>query len=207
MKKTLLVCSSNRLVEHETQVMISSLLSLGAGLVEQRGSSDVAFARNMALTMSSQVLRDPGRNFDTVLMVDDDMYFTVEVAQQLVNASRESREPCSAQYVLGNGKTAAREWKNERGLTKYLTGLGCLAVPKGMVLGLHSSSPRFSVDDGKMVTEFTYCKSDVSPFGGGGLEWVGEDLRLCMRLGGVRLCPLKAAHIKKQMLTPKELLP
>jgi len=36
------------------------------------------------------------------------------------------------------------------------------------------------------------------------LEWISEDYRLCMRLGGVHLLPIALGHVKKRVLYPSE---
>jgi hypothetical protein len=211
MKDVLVVCSSNRAVEYETTVLLSSLLSIGAGYVEQRNSADVSFARNYALTMVVEVLKKGNRKFDTVFMLDDDMYCDTPTVQKLVDASRHHKTACSGQYVTSKGVPVAKLWPAgssavESVLPRYLTGIGCLAIPANMVLELAEKSEQYYHDDDKLVTEFTWAGGDLSPFGTKRREWVGEDYRLCMRLGGVILCPYKVAHIKKQLMVPKELL-
>ncbi len=96
MKSTLVVRSSNRPIEPQAQSCIDGLVKAGVGLVDQTGSSDVAYARNLALTTAMRVLREGDRAFDTVVMVDDDMVFSDEAVIQLVRASREKQRPCSA---------------------------------------------------------------------------------------------------------------
>lgn len=214
MKEVLVVCSSNRAVEYETTVLLSSLLSLGAGYAEQRNSADVCFARNYALTIVLEVLKKGDRKFDTVFMLDDDMYCDTDTVKKLVDASQHHKTACSGQYISSKGKAVAKLWPAGSSavksvLPRYLTGIGCLAIPANMVLELAEKSEQYCYDDddpNKLVTEFTWSGGDISPFGTGRREWVGEDYRLCMRLGGVILCPYKVAHIKKQLMIPKELL-
>ena len=71
MKNTLVVMSSNRELEKQTKATLQNLSNLGAMLLMERGSADVAFARCRALSWACEKLREhPER--DVVLMIDDD---------------------------------------------------------------------------------------------------------------------------------------
>lgn len=191
MKSTVVVMSSNRSMEPQTKETLNALAQKGANLLMESGSPDVAFARNRALSFACNYLREnPERR--TVLMVDDDMQFPPETAQELVNKSRELGRACSAVYATISKKVAAARWKP--GL--WVVGLGCLAIPRELLLELEERSESFEML-GKFYTAFTWC----GPSKG---EWIGEDFRLSMNLGGVHLCPLPVGHIKKGSLWPDD---
>ncbi|HYQ30947.1 MAG TPA: hypothetical protein VER04_27125, partial [Polyangiaceae bacterium] len=80
MKNTIVVMSSNREIEKQTRHTLQNLASLGAMLLMEAGSADVAFARCRALSWACDKLREyPDR--DLVLMLDDDMEVPAETAQ------------------------------------------------------------------------------------------------------------------------------
>jgi hypothetical protein len=193
MKNTILVMSSNREVERQTQTTLQNLGSLGAMLLMERGSADVAFARCRALSWACDMLRaNPDR--DTVLMLDDDMEVPAATAQSLVDKSRELGRACSAMYATLTSKVAASRWPGHLGL--WLVGLGCVAIPRALLLELEQRSESFNVGD-KSYRAFTWCGPDNGC-------WIAEDFRLSINLGGVQLCPLAVGHIKKGSLWPDD---
>lgn len=191
MKKTLVVISSNRGWARELQHSILAMRSAGAGLLEEYGSPCVCFARCRALSMACDALRDyPER--DTVLMVDDDMQIPLAVAQQLVDATREHGQACSAIYAT-QSRTIAAEPRAD-GL--WMTGCGALAIPSRALLALEQRSPSFEMR-GKAYTAFTSTGAENG-------RWMGEDFRLCANLGGVRLLPVAVGHVKPTPLWPDD---
>ena len=193
MDKTLLVVSTNREICADTQLSIEAVQRLGAGLVLQRGTSDVALARNIALSMTMDALRKhPDR--DVVLMVDDDMLFAVEAAQQVVDRVRASGGPASGVYVNTSNAIAAMPWGSS-----WVTGLGFLAIPRAALFALAES-----------CAVFTFRGAQYYGFTGTSVEaerWFSEDYRLTQRLGGVELLPVEIGHIKRVPLYPsKEIL-
>jgi len=193
MKNTLVVMSSNREVEKQTRNTLQNLASQGAMLLMETGSADVAFARCRALSWACEKLREyPER--DTVLMLDDDMDVPTETAQALVDKARELGRACSAVYATLTANVAASRWPDHPGL--WLVGLGCVAIPRALLLELEQRSEAFEVD-GRFYSAFTWC----GPDNGG---WVAEDFRLSINLGGVHLCALPAGHIKKGALWPDD---
>jgi hypothetical protein len=191
MKRTLVVYSSNRLVEEQTAQSFAALVAAGAGLIAQRETADVGLARNVALSMALLALRSG--EHDVVLMADDDVVFGVGQAQELVDQARYSGRPCSGAYVLADGRLAAR-WTGET----WHTGLGFLAIPAPVLVALAATLPTFRDGGPFELTEFTYAKSEPTPEGG--RSWLPEDYRLCANLGGVRLLPVCVAHVKKRLL-------
>jgi hypothetical protein len=190
MKKTLIVMSSKTgEPEKQTRETLARLTALGAGLLREIGTTDVALARCRSLSGACDVLRaNPDR--DMVLMLDDDMQVDSEVAQSLVDHAREVLRPCSAAYATLSAKLAATRWVGHRGL--WLVGLGCVAIPRSALLALEEASPSFSLD-GQHLTAFTWCGAEAG-------DWVGEDYRLSKQLGGVLLLPLGVGHVKKALL-------
>lgn len=193
MNKTIVLVSSNREISIKTQDTLAALGQLGARRLLQRGSPDVAFARCQALTWACNALRDEPER-DMVLMLDDDIWAESDVAQALVDAARERGRACSAVYTTVTGKLAASRWPHDPGL--WLTGLGCLAIPAKLLLELEQAAPSFEMQ-GHVYSGFTWCVPEKG-------QWIAEDYRLCMNLGGVHLLPLKVAHMKTWPLWPNE---
>ena len=193
MQNTIVVMSSNREPEKQTKNTLQELSNQGAMLLMERGSADVAFARCRALSWACEKLREyPDR--DIVLMLDDDMEVPAETAQALADQARELGRACSAVYATLTAKVAASRWSSHPGL--WLVGLGCIAIPRALLLDLEERSESFEVN-GRFYSAFTWC----GPHDGG---WVAEDFRLSINLGGVHLCPLAVGHIKKGALWPDD---
>jgi len=193
MKSTLIVMSSNRELEKQTRNTLQNLASLGAMLLMETGSADVAFARCRALSWACEKLREyPDR--DIVLMLDDDMDVPTETAQALVDKARELGRACSAVYATLSASVAAARWSDHPGI--WLVGLGCVAIPRALLLELEQRSESFELN-GRSYSAFTWC----GPENGG---WIAEDFRLSINLGGVHLCPLPVGHIKKGALWPDD---
>jgi len=193
MKGTIVIVSSNRELEKQTRSTLQALAGAGAMLLMETGSADVAFARCRALSWACEKLREcPER--DIVLMLDDDMEVPLETAQALVDKARELGRPCSAVYATLTEKVAAARWLERPGL--WLVGLGCIAIPRRLLLELEERSESFEIN-GSLYTAFTWCGAENG-------AWVGEDFRLSMNLGGVHLCPLAVGHIKKGALWPDD---
>src|SRR5690349_7586540 len=115
MKNTIIVMSSNREIEAATKRTLQNLTDLGAIVLLETGSADVAFARCRALSWACEKLREyPER--DVVLMLDDDMEVPAETAQALVDCARELRRACSAVYSTLTARVAAARWPERPGL-------------------------------------------------------------------------------------------
>ena len=196
MKRTLLVYSCNHTLQLKTGAAIGACSQAGAAIVEQAGTSDVAVARNAALTMACAVL-DQGHH-DVVLMVDADMGFTLQQAQCIVDHVRKTGVAASGCYIVGSenkARLAATPYQNGR----WLTGLGFVAIPAAMLLKLRELSPKFKCAEGELH-EFT--SSGVTISTEGERIWITEDTRLTSRLGGVELLPMAIGHIKTAMMMP-----
>lgn len=194
MRGVIVVYSTNRPVERETYATLLALGKAGADIIEQVGSPDVVLARNVALNLVVERLWQDSER-DVVFMVDDDMIFPLELAQDLVDAARATGDPVSACYVDTRGRIAAQPYHDG----KFLVGLGCLAVPAKKLLDLFKRSRKLEIHGALDMREFTWSGRSEEA-----IEYVTEDFRLCMRLGGARLLPLPAGHIKKRVLFPTQ---
>lgn len=210
MKQTIIVCSSNRPIQDQTRQAIEELERHGAQLLLQTGSADVAFARNMALsgalrfavTANKELAvsaTHPGTErrapFDTILMVDDDMVFSLEQAQTLLAHARKTGFAASAMYATMRGSLAAtRLYTPPAMVQRWLVGLGLLAIPFPALQELARRSRVFEAFGTEHV-EFTWSAAL-------GDCWCAEDYTLCRRLGGVHLLPVAVGHMKTIPIYP-----
>jgi hypothetical protein len=193
-KNTLIVLSSNRSVERKTESCIRELQKRGAAYMPHLDApADVACARNIAFSIACEQMR-VHQHFNVVLCVDDDMEFSAEVAQELVDAARLEQVAAAAVYGTVAQMVAAEPWPEKPG--RFQAGLGLLAIPRDALLKLEQESETFELQ-GAAISEFVWCCAEA------GL-WVSEDYRLCRRLGGVNLLPVKAGHIKKSTIWPSD---
>ncbi len=193
MKSTIVLMSSNREVAELTKKLVTQMQRAGAFFLKENGSSDVTLARNRALSMCCETLRNfPER--DVVLMLDDDMVMDLDVAQQLVSAARSTGEPTSGAYATATSMLAGCRWKKTP--SRWLVGLGCLALPSARLLELEQRSESFKISD-RMYSEFTWSSAEEG-------EWFSEDYRLSMNLGGVVLLPVAVGHVKKGTIWPDD---
>lgn len=215
MKNTMIICSHNRPMQDQTTAAIRALVNLGARYLPQRGTADVALARNCALSFGMRAIanidsatkEDEGRLWHppashetwVVLMVDDDMVFTPEQAQHLVDQARDTGDPVSAMYATLNQTLAASRIKVPDGAEPlWVAGLGLLAIPHARLLDLQGRSRTFSLrEKDQPITEYTWSACD-------GSNWYSEDYTLCRRFGGVRLAPVPVGHLKVIPLYPDE---
>lgn len=193
MNRTLLLISTNREPEPETKQTIAEFHRHGVKILIEQGSADVAFARNRALSFACEQLRS-FEEIDTVLMMDDDMAVYLETGQQLITRSRELGRAVSGVYATKTSKLAGCPWPDHPGL--WLVGLGCVAIPRKLLLELEAESESFE-GGGRFMSEFTWTCAE-----NGG--WVAEDFRLSMRLGGVHMEPVALGHVKKGVLWPDD---
>lgn len=187
MKHTLIVMSVRDELEPETKATVERLRHLGAIFLKEQGSTCVAFARCKALSGACKVLRERP-DIDMVLMLDDDMDVDSLTANAVVSHARHTHVPASAAYATKEATLAGTRYK----AGTWLVGLGCLAIPRAALLALEVSSESFE-EKGEVFSAFTWAGAEAG-------RWVGEDFRLCQRLGGVHLLPLVAGHVKKAVL-------
>lgn len=193
--KTLVVYSCNRDQPQGFTRSIERLMLSGYPVIPQGGTVDVSLARNLALTSAVDALRG-GTPVDVVLMVDDDMQFSIEDVEHISNRVRSTGHAASAAYVMRDGRLAARYVG-----PRWETGLGFLAMPAAQLLALAADSQAFvGKPDGGLVLEFTRsCVVERD----GKRRWSPEDFYLCERLGGVDLLELRVAHLKLVPLMPQ----
>lgn len=194
MKETLVVMSSNREMEPETRASLKALRKNGAAFLHETGSADVAFARCRALSMACEALRGACHDRSVVVMMDDDIEVELDQVQALVTQARIRKEATAMAYATRNSTLAAMRWDQAPG--RWLVGLGCVAIPRRLLLELEQASESFEVM-GQAFSAFTWSGPDRG-------VWVAEDYRLSMRLGGVHLLPIAAGHIKKIALLPDQ---
>jgi hypothetical protein len=200
MKQLVIVIASNRPQPNEQLFKsLARFAAHGTAIVHHTGTTDVALARNISLSLTYNLLQQGKHNM--VLMLDDDMVFSDDEVVLVLKHAYESERPTSACYVLASGSLAARRRNG-----KWSTGLGFLAIPAKLLLELGSNSPEFECpyEGSKSMTvrEFTGPRITTKP--DGKREWQGEDFVLCERLGGVDLIPVSVGHVKQQVLRPSQ---
>ncbi len=197
MKNTFVVCSSNRGLHERTRRSVQMLQLEGAVFSLQEGTADVAFARNHALTWTCAHLK-VNPNFDVVLMVDDDMVFSVQTVRTLTDYVRKTGHPASGVYCSLGGRIAAATMDKPfpDGVKRWRTGLGLLAIPANLLLDLQFRAAKFLHMENELAE---FCNTGVR-----GTEWIAEDWCLCERLGGVALLPVEAGHLKTLMILPEQ---
>jgi hypothetical protein len=189
----------------------------GCPMFGREGISDVTLGRAVLLTA---VCDDPRAQrydqhgaplpsdtptFDTVLLVDDDMVFTREAAERLVEKARKTQRAVSACYVTADGYSTATTWpaavkgnaKGPDGELPFLVGLGLCAVPMRLLQRIASERPRVRVNADQQVIPFCTSGPDYSVG-----AWTSEDHSLCYALGGVLVEPVPAGHLKRIALYP-----
>lgn len=189
--KVVVVTSSRLGVSKNFFDRIKSIEGL-TGFIETVGITDVALARNTALTEAIK------SKSDIVLMLDDDMHIDVEVIDKLVK--RVHNIPLSAYYCDANGDATFSKLRDI-----VVCGLGCLAIPMPNLKALAEECITFKVR-GKIIKEFTSCRcipvetEDTHTF-----LWLSEDYTLTKRLGGVSVqLDLKLGHNKIAPIFPKD---
>lgn len=200
MKNTVITCSSNRGIDPLTRDCLGLLQQAGARFLYQKGSADVAFARNQAFTAACQVLKD-NPECDVVLNVDDDMTFTVEQAELVVKVARQTGRAASGVYGTADGHVAGARVLDAEGKNSKLwrVGLGFFAVPKKQLLELAEKSESYRYGDAEEHVAKEFCWTEAVNG-----EWVAEDFCLCNRLGGVLMVPIAIGHVKKVELFPDD---
>lgn len=203
MKNTIVVVSTNREMQRITRERIGQMRRNGAQYVEQTGCADVALARCISLSAACNALRmlnaqENGRKFDTVLMVDDDMQFELDQAQEIINHTRTYTMPASAAYATMNGTLAASPIDEGLfGRQLWKVGLGFVAIPAVLLLALEAKSQKFELRNG-IYSEFTSSRAKADG------QWWSEDFELSYRLGGVHLLPIAVGHLKTIPIFPDE---
>lgn len=203
MKNTLVLVTSNRDVKKLTSRALAQLVAHGAGRLDLDDVGDITLARNLGLTRALTVMMGKASRFDVLLCVDDDMLFTVDQAQRLVDFVRAHDKPASGAYVLGTGAIAAQHFQRDR----WLTGCGFLAMHRLHLekLAIESQRGRPTADSREWLFEFCTSGFRVRALPEGEmLVWEPEDFSLTRRLGGVVLLPMSLGHVKPNVMRPPE---
>lgn len=178
----LLTLALNRYRSPENLTLSRALAKLrvatGVQLVETCDVPDVSLARCLLLTTAMQ------RPSDVVLVLDDDIVVTADQLQELARDALRLRCAVSARYARSDGHLAARRRRTD---ARWVTGLGCIAIPTPLLEGL--DAPQFVVEGDRIARLF--CVAHVN----GGV-WCPEDYHLSARLGGVVLSSIVVGHLK-----------
>jgi hypothetical protein len=187
MQKVLVTCPTHRGISHNiTKESIRQLCVQGAELLIASSISDIAGGRSWLLSTALRKAEADGR--DVIMLVDDDMSFTREQAEQLVTQARERVEPCSGVYPTAEGDLTAMRWRP----FKFLCGLGFAAIPTTALRHLADNlRPVMYGDKDELIWPF--CESRAHYSLG---RWLAEDYDLSAKLGGFRLLPIAVGHIK-----------
>lgn len=208
--------ATHRGIDHRTR---ESLDALRCRMVITYGVSDTSLARNVQLSRAlrtAQKLASP-----IVLMVDDDMVFSKEVAQATCQAALLLGRPVSAMCAVQAGHLAGAPWPEgdkqplvdadelEPWMGKgWLTGCAFLAIPTTTLIDLAMRSETLTLPGEEHTTEFTWSCSEVMPDKDDPSKnvrrWLSEDYRLALRLGGVVMAPYPIGHVKPIPLWPDE---
>jgi len=182
----ILAVATNRPIHSTTRAALMNLQRAGAILNTVEGSSDVALARNVTLSGVLDTFKaDESR--DVVLLVDDDMVFSLRQAQTVCAHAVERQVATSAVYPTAVGDLAAStEFSPIPG--RWVAGLGFFAIPRALLFKLADESTRFLWRKREL---FEFTNSTVH----NGL-WIGEDYWLSIRLGGVDVLPIAVGHLK-----------
>lgn len=194
MHGTIVATPTHRGFPHSsTKEAIRKLCKEGAELRIASKISDIAGGRSWLLSECLRAAEASGR--DVILCVDDDMSFTTEQAQQLVEHARATKIPSSAVYCTEDGDLAGCRWRPFR----HLVGLGFAAIPVQALRALADTlTPVAFGDHTTKVWPFAECKAH--PEHG---VWMAEDYDLSAKLGGFQLLPIAVGHIKLVPLVPR----
>lgn len=175
---------------------LQDLLVLGARRIVLAGCADIALARNLLITRALDTRVD-GEH--TLLLLDDDILYDRATIQLLVERSRAAKATVSAVYATNDGHVAARPYGG-----RWLTGLGCLAVPMSVMIRAASNLLRLKSARGQDL--YPFCQSRYLANGDRFLGpcWLSEDQWFCRSLGGVEIAPLKVQHFKRMALVPDD---
>ena len=189
MKNLLVLTPSRRGVHALTRTCIAALEREGAERLDLTGCSDVALARNLLLT---QALTVPSER-DMLLLVDDDMSFSLDQAKAVIASATLSCTPTSACYATNAGSLAHTRRKGGR----WNSGLGFLALPRVVLAALAAELTELPAINGSKIKPFCQCRPSPD-----GSEWFSEDYWFTEQLGGVELLSVAVAHIKEMPIRP-----
>jgi len=197
MDKVLIVTpSASGRIDYRVQRAWKVCESYGARQLLGTECSDVALARNTVLTPALEL--DPSR--DVFLLLDDDIVAPIDVVLKLVGYARKTGRPASAAYGTQHGKFCATKLDWNPNSQRWMTGLGCCAIPRAVLKGYAETLPVvLGPDDSKLLpfTQSRYVNDHA-----GALRWCSEDYWFCRAIGGVDLLPLPVQHLKVVPIIP-----
>lgn len=195
MQNTVILLVTHRGLRDETTESIERLKC--PSVVKILGCPDQSKARSMGVEQALDGIA--GTAIDTILLIDDDMVFDAVSVEKLVSESRRTGEPCSGVAMTKDGKLCARPLRQlvitPGSPTRWLTGLGCLAVPRALLQRLRNRLPSVAG-----ITQ--WCRSGQHPDYPG--EWFPNDFWFCHHFGGVLLLPVPFGHVKSMPIWPDE---
>jgi hypothetical protein len=195
MQRTVIVLVTHRGLKEETGEAVAKLGC--PSVVKIRGCPDQSKGRSMAIDAALDQTEDT--KIDTVLLLDDDMVFQASDVLELVEHSRRTTECCSGVYLTADGKLCARPCRDlvvvPGAPLRWLTGLGCLAVPRDLLARVRECLPKTAG-----ITH--WCRSGPHPDFPG--EWFPNDFWFCHHFRGVLLLPLAFGHLKTVPIWPDE---
>lgn len=156
------------------------------------GISCVTLARNIQI---SRALKKCSED-DLLLLLDDDITFSSETIESMVEECRLFDCPISAKYCDSKGKNCFGE-RNIKGEKKMVAGLGCIIIPAKQLFTIAENYPDFKyLDSDETFSCFTECGVIEG-------QWYSEDYLLCARLGNVRISNCRVGHRKEIELWPQ----
>lgn len=201
MKSTIVLCTTHRGMSDETYESVVN--SQPVAIMKHKGSACIDIARSVSFDQAVNALNAPTcAGVDMILNVDDDMVFSPQHAQMVVDEARKRQHPVSARYATITRKVAAM--RSPLGFEKYplpFTGLGFLAIPKACLLFVAEQLD--ATEGGRIGNVRAWCRTgEVPAFPG---AWSPEDLWFCNHFGGVHLSEtVTVGHMKTFAIVPKE---
>lgn len=197
MQKTVILLVTHRGLVDEAAESVAKLHC--PSVIRLKGIPDQSKARSMGMDLAFD--KTEGTEIDTVLLLDDDVVFEPKVVLDLVAHSRRTGECCSGVLITAGGQLCARPYPQlvrvpgAPATMRWLTGLGCLAVPRARLAKIRDKLPKTAG-----ITHWS--RSGPHPDYPG--EWFPNDFWFCHHFGGVLLFPLAFGHLKTVPILPDE---
>jgi len=168
---------------------VDALACAGIPTIMNIGCADIALGRNMDITRGLE--RALAEGIEVMLLIDDDMVFSVEQVQAICAQAKDSDHPVSGIYCMKNRELAI--WQIED-TNLFLGGLGFMAVSVKLLDEKAKTVPQFKWKD---LTAHAWTVA--GPRDG---VWVQEDRYFCEVFGGVYVAPIIVGHIKHVPMAP-----
>lgn len=199
MNKTIVLCTTHRGMSDETYESVVN--SQPVAILKHKGSACIDIARSVSFDRAVDALNSPAcAEVDMILNVDDDMVFSPQHAQAVVDEARKRQHPVSARYATITRKVAAMRSPTAAYRLPF-TGLGFLAIPKPCLLFVAEQLD--AQEGGRIGNVRAWCRTgEIAPFPG---AWSPEDLWFCNHFGGVYLSDtVTVGHLKTFAIVPKD---